>query len=136
MNYWLVKSDPETYGWPEFVAEKTTAWTGVRNYAARLHLLGMKKGDAVLFYHSGDDKCLVGLCTVAKGAYPDPTATDGDWVCVDLKAGKAFDRQVPLAEIKKDKSLAEIPLIRISRLSVMPIEAAAFEKLVKMGGKA
>jgi predicted RNA-binding protein with PUA-like domain len=134
MNYWLVKSDPDTYGWKELVEEKSTAWTGVRNYAARIHLRAMKKGDVVLFYHSGEDRMVMGLSEVSKEAYADPTATEGDWVCVDLKAKQPFKNPVSLTEIKKEVSLKEIPLIRISRLSVMPMDKKAFDTIVKMGG--
>jgi predicted RNA-binding protein with PUA-like domain len=132
MNYWLVKSEPETYSWANFVKDGQTAWTGVRNFAARLHLRAMKKGDAVFFYHSGEEKSVIGLGRVAGEFYPDPTATEGDWSCVDLKAGKPLVRPVTLAQIKADKSLREMELVRQSRLSVSPVTAAQFERLLKL----
>ncbi|HEU6448671.1 MAG TPA: EVE domain-containing protein [Verrucomicrobiae bacterium] len=132
MNYWLVKSEPEAYSWSQFVKDKTTAWTGVRNFAARLHLRAMKKGDAVLFYHSGEGKCVVGLARVKKEFYPDPTAKEGDWSCVDLKAGKSLAKSVTLAEIKADKILKEMVFAKQSRLSVSPVTKEQFERLLKV----
>jgi predicted RNA-binding protein with PUA-like domain len=134
MNHWLVKQEPEDFSWAQFVKEGHAAWTGVRNYQARNNLRAMKKGDAVLYYHSGDGKEVVGIARVAKEAYPDPTATEGDWVGVDLKPERALKTPVTLATIKKDKLLGNILLVKNSRLSVMPIDAAAFERIVKLGG--
>lgn len=131
---WLVKQEPEDYSWEDFVRDGGTAWTGVRNFQARINLRGMKKGDRVLFYHSGKEKAVVGVAKVAKTAYPDPTAEEGEWVCVDLAPVEPFRTRVSLAEIKAVKSLAEIALVRQSRLSVMPLDAAAFGTLRKMGG--
>src|SRR5208282_283279 len=102
MNYWLVKSEPETYSWAAFVKEGRTAWTGVRNFAARLHLRAMKSGDAVFFYHSGGQKSVVGLARVETKFYPDPTAKEGDWSCVDLVPVKELAQPVTLAQIKAD----------------------------------
>jgi predicted RNA-binding protein with PUA-like domain len=103
MNCWLVKSEPETYSWSQFLKDGKTAWTGVRNFAARLNLRAMKTGDHVFFYHSGEEKSVVGLARVEKEFYPDPTADAGDWPCVDLAAEKALAKPVTLAEIKADK---------------------------------
>lgn len=131
--HWLVKSEPETYPWTQLVNEKQTAWTGVRNYAARLHLRAMQAGDPVLFYHSGDAKEVVGIAKVAKTAYPDPTAEEGDWSCVDLIALKPFKKAVSLASIKAVPALQDIALVRQSRLSVSPLSPEAYELIVKMG---
>ena len=134
MNHWLVKQEPEDYSWAQFVKDGCAAWTGVRNYQARNNLRAMKKGDAVFYYHSGSGKEVVGLARVAKEAYPDPTADEGDWVGVDLTPERALKRPVTLAVIKQDKLLRGIPLVKNSRLSVMPIDAAAFERIVELGG--
>jgi predicted RNA-binding protein with PUA-like domain len=130
---WLVKSEPSTYSWDQFAAEKGTFWSGVRNPMARNHLAAMKKGDAVLFYHSGDDKRVVGIASVTKQAYPDPTADDAKWLAVDLAPVKPLAQPVTLAAIKAEKSLAEIALVRLSRLSVMPLPRAAFDEILAMG---
>lgn len=133
-QYWLVKQEPDSYAFATFVKDGTTRWDGVRNYQARNNLKAMKAGDPVLFYSSGDDKAVVGLASVEREAFPDPTADDASegWVAVELRAGKALPRPVPLAEIKAEKSLSEILLVRHSRLSVMPLEKAAYEKIVAM----
>lgn len=132
-SFWLVKSEPDAYSWEKFVAEKGTLWSGVRNALARSHLAAMKKGDAVLFYHSNEGKQVVGIARVAKEAYPDPTADDPQWLAVDLVPVKPLAEPVTLAAIKAEKSLAEIALVRMSRLSVMPLTKAAFEKILAMG---
>jgi len=132
MNYWLVKSEPETYSWSTFVKDGKTAWTGVRNFAARLNLRAMKSGDRVFFYHSGEEKSVVGLAHVVKEFYPDATADEGDWSCVDLAAEKALARPVTLAEIKADKILKEMILAKQSRLSVSPVTHGQFERLLKL----
>jgi predicted RNA-binding protein with PUA-like domain len=132
-SFWLVKSEPSTYSWDQFAAEKGTFWSGVRNPMARNHLAAMKAGDAVLFYHSGDGKEIVGLAKVTKPAYPDPTADDEKWLAVDLAPVKPLAQPVTLAAIKAEKSLADIALVRLSRLSVMPLAKAAFEKILAMG---
>jgi predicted RNA-binding protein with PUA-like domain len=132
MNYWLVKSEPEAYSWATFVKDGKTAWTGVRNFAARLHLRAMKSGDCVFFYHSGEEKSIVGLGRVVKEFYPDATADEGEWSCVDLAAEKALARPVTLAEIKADKVLKEMVLAKQSRLSVSPVTAAQFKQLTKL----
>ncbi len=131
-NYWLVKQEPETYSWATLQKEGKTDWTGVRNFQARNNLRAMKKGDAVLFYHSGEEKQIVGLARVEKEAYPDRTADEGDWSAVDIAAVKALKRPVTLPEIKADKVLKEMPLVRQSRLSVCPMSAAQFERVLEL----
>jgi predicted RNA-binding protein with PUA-like domain len=130
MNYWLVKSEPETYSWTQFVKDGKTAWTGVRNFAARLNLRAMKSGDRVFFYHSGERKSVIGLGCVVKEFYSDPTAEEGDWSCVDLAAEKALTKPVTLAQIKADKLLKEMVLAKQSRLSVSPVAKVQFERLL------
>jgi predicted RNA-binding protein with PUA-like domain len=133
MNYWLVKQEPSTYSFDDFQKEKKTDWTGVRNYMARNFLRDMKKGDSVLFYHSGDEKAVVGFATVSKPAFADPTADDDAWVAVELKAGKKFKQPVPLAEIKKDPKLANMLLVKNSRISVMSVTEDEYDQVVAMG---
>jgi len=132
-KFWLVKQEPESYSWADFVQEGKTAWTGVRNFQARNNLRAMKKGDLVLFYHSGERKEVVGVARVGKEAYPDPTATEGDWSGVDLVPVKALKKPVTLGVIKADRPLKEIPLIRNSRLSVMPLTEAQFNRILELG---
>jgi len=132
-KFWLVKQEPETYSWADFVKEGKAAWTGVRNYQARNNLRSMNKGDPVLFYHSGEGKEVVGIARVAKAAYPDPTATEGDWSGVDLAPVKALKKPVARDIIKVDKALKDILLIRNSRLSVMPLTEAQFNRILELG---
>jgi len=132
MKYWLVKQEPTAYSWDDFVRDGKTAWTGVRNFQARINLRAMAKGDTVLFYHSVVGKCVVGQAEVVKEAYADPTAEDGDWVCVDLKPIKPFKRPVTLEEIKADKALGNFPLIRQSRLSVMPVTSPEYRAILAL----
>ncbi len=132
MKYWLVKSDPETYSFPDLQKDKVTSWDGVRNYAARNFLREMKKGDMVLVYHSGGESCVIGLATVSKNPYVDPTADNDTWTSVELKAGKSLANVVTLSSIKKESSLKDIALIKISRLSVMPVTEAHYDKILKM----
>jgi len=134
-QYWLVKQEPDDYAWDDFVRDGRTAWTGVRNYAARNHLRAMRAGDAVYFYHSGDAKAVVGIARVVRAAYPDPTAGEDGWVAVDLAPVEPLPRPVTLAQIKADPALKEIALVRQSRLSVMPLRAAEFTRLGKLGGR-
>ncbi len=129
-SYWMVKQEPETYSWDDFVKDGATDWTGVRNYQARNNLRAMKAGDRVLFYHSGKDKAVVGIAEITKSAYADPTADDEQWVAVDLKPVKRLKNPVPLAAIRYDKRLSELPLIRQSQLSVMPLTKDEFETIV------
>lgn len=132
-NRWLVKQEPDSYPFGQFAHEKETAWEGVRNFQARNNLRAMRRGDPVLFYASGDLKAVVGTATVVGAPYPDPTADDGDWTAVKLRAGKALPRPVTLAEIKATPALAEMLLVRNSRLSVMPVTQAQFDAIVAMG---
>jgi predicted RNA-binding protein with PUA-like domain len=131
-QFWLVKQEPSSYSWSDFVGEGGTSWTGVRNYTARNNLRRMHKGDEVLFYHTGEEKAVVGIARVTGTVYRDPTATEGDWSTVDLAPVKALVRPVTLREIKRNPQLKEIPLIRQSRLSVMPLAEADFREIVEM----
>jgi predicted RNA-binding protein with PUA-like domain len=133
MQYWLVKQEPEAYSWTQFVADGRTAWTGVRNFQARNNLKAMEKGDLVFYYHSVVEKQVVGVAKVAKEAYPDPTAEEGDWVCVDLVPIKPLQSPVTLETVKSDKQLKGIPLIKNSRLSVQPLTEAQFQHILKLG---
>src|SRR6266404_944144 len=133
-RFWLVKQEPSAYSWSDFVAEGGTKWTGVRNYAARNNLRRMRKGDEVLFYHSGDEKAVVGVAKVTRAAYPDPTAPkDEDWSSVDLAPIRPLRRPVTLRQIKDQPRLKKIQLVRQSRLSVMPLAAREFHAIVDMG---
>ena len=132
-SYWMVKQEPETYSWDDFVKDGETDWTGVRNYQARNNLRAMKAGNRVLFYHSGKDKAVVGIAEVTRAAYVDPTADDEQWVAVDLKPVRRLKNPVPLAAIRYDKRLSELPLIRQSQLSVMPLTKDEFETIVATG---
>ena len=131
-QYWLVKSEPETYAWTDLVRDGKTAWTGVRNYAARLHLNAMRVGDRAFFYHSMSDKAVVGIAQVTRTAFPDDTADEPGWVAVELKAVEPLPRPVTLAEIKAEPALKNMALLRLSRLSVQPVTRAEFDKIVKM----
>ena len=133
-THWLVKSEPSAYSWADLIREKQTAWTGVRNFQARNNLRAMKKGDLVLFYQSVTDPSVRGITKVVKEAYPDPTAKEGDWSCVDLAAVKPLPSPVTLQEIKGEKSLAEISLIKQSRLSVMSIAPGEYQQILGMSG--
>ena len=133
-NFWLAKQEPSDYSWADFVADGSTSWTGVRNYAARNNLRRMSRGDEVLFYHSGEDKAVVGIAKVARTAYRDTTAKEGDWSAVDLIPVKALPKPVTLHEIKARPALKNIALVRQSRLSVMPLAAKDFTTIVKMAG--
>jgi len=132
MNYWLVKSEPGAYSRSDFLEDGKTAWTGVRNYAARNNLRSMKAGDAVFFYHSGEEKSVVGLARVVRQAYPDPTADEGDWSAVDLAPEKPSGKPVTLAAINADKILKEMVLVKQSRLSVMPVTREQFARLLAL----
>ena len=131
-NFWLVKQEPSSYSWSDFVADGETSWTGVRNFAARNNLRKMQKNDGVLFYHSGDEKSVVGIAKVTHTAYGDPTAKEGDWSTVDIATVKALTRPVTLREIKGNPRLKRIPSVRQSRLSVMPLAESEFQEIVKM----
>lgn len=132
MNYWLVKSEPEVYSWNTFVSDGKSDWNGVRNYAARLHLRAMKKGDLVLWYHSNEGKAIVGIAKVVKEYYPDPSAPDGDWSTVDLKPVKALKQPVTLETIKQEPKLRNMALIKIGRLSVSPVTAEEYEHILSL----
>lgn len=136
MNHWLVKQEPDAYSWDQFVRDKGTSWTGVRNFQARNNLRAMKKGDEVFYYHSVTGKSVVGTARVVREAYGDPTAEDGDWSCVDLIPRQAFPTPVTLEEIKANPALRDIALLRQSRLSVMPLTSAEAEMLCQLGGLA
>jgi predicted RNA-binding protein with PUA-like domain len=133
MAYWLMKSEPESYGWADLVRDKGTEWDGVRNNAARLHLKAMKAGDEAFLYHSMSDKAVVGVMRVTRAAQPDPKAPD--WVTVRVEPVKALPRPVTLAEIKAEPSLAKMELIRQSRLSVAPVRPEEWRKVLEMAGK-
>jgi len=127
-----VKQEPSSYSWSDFVQEGKTSWTGVRNYAARNNLRRMRKGDEVLFYHSGEEKAVAGIAKVTRSAYQDPTAKEGDWATVDLAPVKPLRRLVTLREIKGNSRLKGIPLVRQSRLSVMLLAEPEFREILKM----
>ncbi len=133
MHHWLVKSEPATYSWADLVKEGKTRWDGVRNYQARNNLQQMQPGDLVLFYHSVSEKAVVGIAQVQKAAYPDPTADDAKWVAVDLIPFRDFKDAVTLEQIKQDKRLENIALLRQSRLSVMPLASEEFDVLLALG---
>jgi predicted RNA-binding protein with PUA-like domain len=134
-SFWLVKQEPSSYSWSDFVVEAQTSWTGVRNYTARNNLRKMRIGDEVLFYHSGEEKAVVGIAKVMRTAYPDPTAKEGDWSTVDLAPIKSLRWPVALREIKGNPRLKGIPLVRLSRLSVMPLAESEFREIVKMSAR-
>ena len=131
---WLVKSEPETYSWADLVREGKTAWTGVRNFAARNHLKAMQVGDPVLFYHSGEPKSIVGVAEVTRTAFPDETTKEDGWVAVELKPVRPLAREIKLSEVKTEPALKNMALLRLSRLSVQPVTPAEFERIVKMAG--
>lgn len=133
MNYWLVKSEPDAFSWNEQVKNGIEPWTGVRNHLAKRHLKEMKKEDLAFFYHSNIGREIVGIVRVAREAYPDPTATSGDWVCVDMQAVKPLKTPVTLAEIKADGRFKDLALLKYSRLSVAPVEERFWSLLCKMG---
>lgn len=134
-NYWLVKQEPTAYSWDQFVKDGGTTWTGVRNFQARNNLSAMRCGDEVLFYHSVVGKAVSGIARVAREAYPDPTAKEDGWVCVDLVPLRPVDPPVSLEQIKAAPALRDIGLLRQSRLSVMPLTAAQFRGIVSLGKK-
>ena len=131
--HWLVKSEPGTYGWADLVKDGKTRWDGIRNPQARNNLQAMRVGDRVLFYHSGEGKEIVGVAKVVKAAYPDPSTDDERWVVVDLAPVAPLRAPVPLAEVKRDAALAQLPLVRQGRLSVMPIDPRAFARILALG---
>ncbi len=134
MAYWLIKSEPEVYSWDQLNKDKQTRWDGIRNYAARNHLKAMKKGDELFFYHSNKGTEIVGIATVVREAYPDPTSDDPAWFAIDIKPFKKMAKPVTLDQIKKEKKLAAMALVRISRLSVQPVTSEEWQIIMKMGG--
>lgn len=133
MNYWLVKSEPHKYSWEKFNEDKRTFWDGVRNYQARNNLKAMKEGDLVLFYHSNEGKCVVGIAKVVQEFYQDPTTEDPNWVVVDLVPVESLKKPVTLEQIKADERLADIGLVRQGRLSVMALKSEEFDRIVELG---
>ena len=129
MNYWLLKSDPDTYAWPDLVREGKTRWDGIRNAQARNFLREMKVGDLALFYHSQTERAVVGVVEIVRAAYADPTAKEGDWSCVDIRPVEAWNVPVPLAEIRAKDGLKDLLLLKQGRLSVTPIPATAWKAI-------
>jgi predicted RNA-binding protein with PUA-like domain len=132
-SYWLMKTEPDTYSWPDLVSDGSTSWDGVRNYQARNNLQKMKVGDLALFYHSVSDKTVVGVAKITRESYPDPTADDPKWVVVDIAPVKELTQPVDLATIKGQDALADMVLVRNSRLSVQPVTAAEFRRILSLG---
>jgi predicted RNA-binding protein with PUA-like domain len=134
MNHWLVKSEPSAYSWEQLVKDKKTTWDGVRNYAARIHLRAMKKGDDVLYYHSNEGMEIVGIAKVDKEAYQDPT-TKNKWAAVDLKPFKKLKKPVSLIQVKDDKRLQDMALVRLGRLSVQPVTEKEWKIIMELAGE-
>jgi predicted RNA-binding protein with PUA-like domain len=130
MQYWLVKTEPETYSWDTLVKEKKGVWDGVRNFQARSNMKAMKKGDLVFVYHTGEEKSIVGLAKVASEPYPDPK--DKDWIAVDLTPDKKLKKVISLAQVKADKKLGNMVLVRVSRLSVQPVKQEEFDYILEL----
>lgn len=135
MAYWLAKSEPSVYSWEDLVKEKQTCWSGIRNYAARLHLRNMKKGDELFFYHSNEGTDIVGIAKVAKEYFQDPTTDDDRWVAVEIRAVKKLKKPVTLETIKKDKRLSNMALVRIGRLSVQPVTEEEWRVVLELAGE-
>ena len=135
MNYWLVKSEPFKYSWDQFVKDGKTFWDGVRNYAARNNLKAMKKGDEVFFYHSNEGLEIVGIAKVVKEAYQDPTTDEAAWVVVDLKPVRKLKKAVSLPQIKTEKTLAGMDLLRLGRLSVQSVKESEWKKILELAGE-
>ena len=132
MPYWLLKSEPSAYSWEQFEKDGKTAWTGIRNYAARLHLNTMRKGDEAFFYHSNEGLNIVGIAKITKEAYHDPTTDDERWVAVDIKPVKKLKEPVSMQQIKKEKVLQNMALLKISRLSVQPVTEAEWKRILEL----
>ena len=132
-NHWLVKSEPYKYSFEALLKDKLTSWDGVRNFEARNNLRAMKRGDLLLFYHSNEGKAVVGVATVAREAYPDPTAEEGDWSVVDVSPVKTLASPVSLDVIRTDKALSNMQLLRRSRLSVVPVTPEEFRRVLELG---
>lgn len=133
MNYWLLKTEPETYSWEDLVRDKKGVWDGVRNFQARKNLNAMTKGDCALIYHTGDVKAIVGIATVMKGPYPEPKSPD--WVAVDLAPDKPLKNPVTLARVKQDKNLQKMVLAKAARLSVQPVTQEEFKRILELSTK-
>jgi predicted RNA-binding protein with PUA-like domain len=134
MNHWLVKSEPVKYSWEKFEKDAKACWDGVRNYAARNNLRAMKKGDLVLYYHSNEGLDIVGIAKVLKEAYQDPTTTETAWLAVDIQPYKKLKKSIPLSQIKTDKILKGMELVRLSRLSVSTVTKEQFDRVLELGG--
>jgi predicted RNA-binding protein with PUA-like domain len=134
MNYWLIKSEPSVFSWEKFEKEGKASWDGVRNYAARNNLRAMKKGDLALFYHSNEGKDIVGIAKVVKESYQDPTTTETAWLAVDFQPYKKLKKSITLAQVKEDKTLKNMELIRLSRLSVGVVTKVQFDRVLELGG--
>jgi predicted RNA-binding protein with PUA-like domain len=134
--YWLVKSEPSVWSWDQQVAKgaEGEAWTGVRNHSAKLHMVAMRRGDRAFYYHSNEGKEIVGIAEIIREAYPDPTDASGKFVCVDIKADKPLKTPVTLAAVKAEPRLADMALLKYSRLSVQPVTAEEWKLVCKMGG--
>jgi predicted RNA-binding protein with PUA-like domain len=130
MNHWLVKTEPDTFSWDDLVKDKKTVWDGVRNFQARSHLKNMQKGDLVFIYHTGDEKAVIGIGKVLQGAYPEPK--DKDWTAVDLGPEKKLKKPVTLAQVKADKKLSDMVLVRAARLSVQPVKPEEFDRIMAL----
>lgn len=135
MTYWLVKSEPSVYSWDHLVKDKQTCWSGIRNYAARLNLRAMKNGDEAFFYHSNEGMAIVGIATIVKEAYHDPTTDDERWVAVDLKAKRKLKQPVTLQQIKNDPELINMELVRLGRLSTQKVTDEEWRKVMSMAGE-
>lgn len=135
MAYWLIKSEPSVYSYDQLEKDKITFWDGVRNYAARNHLKAMKKGDLAFFYHSNEGTEIVGIAQVAKEAYQDPSTKEEAWVAVDFKPHKKFKKTVTLAQVKAEKKLANMALVRLGRLSVQPVTDEEWKIVMTMAGE-
>lgn len=130
MNYWLVKTEPEAYSWAHLVKDKKTLWDGVRNFQARSHMKKMEKGDTVFIYHTGEEKAIIGQAQVTQSAYPDPK--DTEWMVVELSAQKQLKKPVSLAQIKSEKRLKDMVLVRASRLSVQPVNSSEYDLIIEL----
>lgn len=135
MAYWLIKSEPSTYSWEQFVKDGQTFWDGVRNYAARNNLRSMKKGDKVLFYHSNEGLEIVGIAKVVKEAYQDPSTDEEAWVVVDFKPMRKLKKSVTLNDVKGEKRLANMDLMRLGRLSVQAVKDDEWKMIMQMAGE-
>lgn len=132
MKYWLIKSEPDTYSWDDFVKEGKSMWDGVRNFSARLNMIEMKEGDFALFYHSNEGREIVGLAKVSKEHYPDPTSEDPRWVVVEFVPVEKFPKPVTLKQIKADKRFEDMALVKLSRLSVGPVKPEEFDFIMQL----